>query len=343
MHKDTTTRPAQKGIVSSHRTVGSRARQPRYDPQAAGKGGAAGWQRTVLVTGVSADANDVGAACAAMLAGAGHRVVALTADGSAPGVLEQDIAAGRVIILPDAAGEGPGLQKAVKELAAPFRSIDAVATIMRVPRRRLALLDADLPIAQLRPLADVSGLLETTRATIDALVASKRGHIIAVTLSEQHDKGIADNAYLDALCNTLRMELDELGIRFTRIAAGPVQRKPGPSFDAGIRPRSNGMRHGLLSAADVAQALAWALGQPGHAAVRDIGIGPAPRCQPVLSLREREVLEWTACGKTSEEISRILELSVSAVNFHVKNLLCKLQCCNKTAAVARAALLGMLI
>ena len=99
----------------------------------------------------------------------------------------------------------------------------------------------------------------------------------------------------------------------------------------------------MLSAADVAQALAWALDQPCRPAVRDIGIGPTPRCQPMLSLREREVLEWTACGKTSEEIARILELSVSAVNFHVKNLLFKLQCCNKAAAVARAALLGMLI
>lgn len=61
-----------------------------------------------------------------------------------------------------------------------------------------------------------------------------------------------------------------------------------------------------------------------------------------LTGREIEVLRWTADGKTSAEVSDILEISENTVNFHIKNAVAKLQTANKTAAVARAAMLGFL-
>lgn len=61
-----------------------------------------------------------------------------------------------------------------------------------------------------------------------------------------------------------------------------------------------------------------------------------------LTLREIEVLKWTADGKTSGEVSCILAVSENTVNFHVKNAVVKLQTANKTAAVVRAAMLGLL-
>ena len=58
--------------------------------------------------------------------------------------------------------------------------------------------------------------------------------------------------------------------------------------------------------------------------------------------REIEVLKWTGDGKTSRDISEILIISVDTVNFHVKNAILKLKTANKTAAVVRAAMLGLL-
>jgi DNA-binding CsgD family transcriptional regulator len=63
---------------------------------------------------------------------------------------------------------------------------------------------------------------------------------------------------------------------------------------------------------------------------------------PALTGREIEVLKWTADGKTSGEISTLLAVSENTVNFHVKNAVAKLQTANKTAAVVRAAMLGLL-
>lgn len=61
-----------------------------------------------------------------------------------------------------------------------------------------------------------------------------------------------------------------------------------------------------------------------------------------LTLREREVLRWTAIGKTVAEISIILGISERAVTFHISNCLTKLNATNKTQAVTVAMLLGLL-
>ncbi|AOK55123.1 LuxR family transcriptional regulator [Burkholderia stagnalis] len=68
----------------------------------------------------------------------------------------------------------------------------------------------------------------------------------------------------------------------------------------------------------------------------------APDTERGLTDREVEVLKWAADGKTSSEISTILVISVDTVNFHVKNAVTKLKAANKTSAVVRATMLGLL-
>ncbi|WP_398494371.1 LuxR family transcriptional regulator [Variovorax sp.] len=55
---------------------------------------------------------------------------------------------------------------------------------------------------------------------------------------------------------------------------------------------------------------------------------------PVLTAREQQVLCWTADGKTSPEIARILCLSENTVNYHFKRVLPKLGAATKASAVA---------
>lgn len=61
-----------------------------------------------------------------------------------------------------------------------------------------------------------------------------------------------------------------------------------------------------------------------------------------LTDREKEVLRWSSVGKTIPDISEILLISVDTVRFHTRNVLEKLNVANRTAAVARAAYLGLL-
>jgi len=53
-------------------------------------------------------------------------------------------------------------------------------------------------------------------------------------------------------------------------------------------------------------------------------------------------LQWSADGKSAQDIADTLNLSKSVIDFHLKNSINKLQAPNKTAAVARAALMGWL-
>jgi DNA-binding CsgD family transcriptional regulator len=61
-----------------------------------------------------------------------------------------------------------------------------------------------------------------------------------------------------------------------------------------------------------------------------------------LSERERDVLRWTAAGKTSSETGIILGISARTVNYHMTSILLKLNAVNKTQAVVKAVTLDLL-
>lgn len=61
-----------------------------------------------------------------------------------------------------------------------------------------------------------------------------------------------------------------------------------------------------------------------------------------LSAREREILRWALAGKTSTETGAILGISARTVNFHVAEILQKLNVVNRTQAVAKALILGII-
>lgn len=68
----------------------------------------------------------------------------------------------------------------------------------------------------------------------------------------------------------------------------------------------------------------------------------APLNPVQLSVREVEVLKWSAEGKTSVEVASILGLSGRTINFHITNAMRKMNVVNKTSAVVKAAIQGLL-
>jgi DNA-binding CsgD family transcriptional regulator len=101
----------------------------------------------------------------------------------------------------------------------------------------------------------------------------------------------------------------------------------------------------LISASELAKKetrMRW-LAQMAHTALsRELINNFNKQEAPQLTTRETEVLKWTADGKSAEDIADILNISVNTVNFHIKNLTIKLKASNKTAAVLRAAMFGLL-
>lgn len=102
---------------------------------------------------------------------------------------------------------------------------------------------------------------------------------------------------------------------------------------------SQALTHNELMAKE--QKMRW-LVQVAHVAFsRALRVSSVAR-EGCLTEREIEVLKWTADGKSAQDIAEILLVSKNTVDFHIKNSVTKLQAPNKTAAVVRAALLGLL-
>jgi DNA-binding CsgD family transcriptional regulator len=74
-----------------------------------------------------------------------------------------------------------------------------------------------------------------------------------------------------------------------------------------------------------------------------IGVSPSlEHLAPLLTRREKEVMKWSAEGKTAWEIGQILNVTAATVQFHVKNSVEKLGAINKQHAIVRALHLGII-
>lgn len=88
--------------------------------------------------------------------------------------------------------------------------------------------------------------------------------------------------------------------------------------------------------------LVW-LTQIAHQGLQELFLPEmVPEMSVRLTNRETEILRWTADGKTSSEVSMILGIVERTVNFHLNNVMAKLNVINKTAAVVKAIQLGLI-
>ena len=67
-----------------------------------------------------------------------------------------------------------------------------------------------------------------------------------------------------------------------------------------------------------------------------------PRHRQALTARERECLRWAAVGKTTWEISRVVDISEHTARFHLRNACTKLSASNRQQAIAKAIQAGLL-
>jgi len=61
-----------------------------------------------------------------------------------------------------------------------------------------------------------------------------------------------------------------------------------------------------------------------------------------LSDRQKQILRWINEGKTNWEIAQILDMTEKNVKYHIEQIFAKLQVRNRTQAVTKAMLLGLL-
>lgn len=79
-----------------------------------------------------------------------------------------------------------------------------------------------------------------------------------------------------------------------------------------------------------------------HDAVMRSGALLPPLARPVLSAREREVLQWVAAGKSQQDVGDILSISTRTVEVHLRSAREKLGALTTVQAVGRGIGLGII-
>ena len=79
-----------------------------------------------------------------------------------------------------------------------------------------------------------------------------------------------------------------------------------------------------------------------HAIISTKAVQHFERMEIDLTTREKEVLIWTARGKSSWEISKIINKSDATVNFHIKHAIRKLNASNRCHAVVMATVFQLI-
>ncbi len=83
-------------------------------------------------------------------------------------------------------------------------------------------------------------------------------------------------------------------------------------------------------------------GRAARMVIEEALTNSSKRRRSLLSPRESEALTWVARGKSTWEIARILDLSEKSVEFYLDSCKHKLQATNRTQAVVKAIVLGLI-
>jgi clavulanate-9-aldehyde reducatase len=237
-------------------------------------------QKVALVTGAS---SGIGAATARMLAAEGARLVlaARRTDRLATLAAELRDDGAEVLELPLDVTDEPACRAAIEQCLSGYGQLDIL-----INNAGLMLLgpieDADISDWTRMVHTNVLGLMYLTHAALPHLIRSK-GSIVQISSIAGRQVGRGGGVYsatkyaVNAFSESLRLEVTERGVRVVVIEPGTVETElrdhiTHAESKAAIEARAAKMRQ--LQAADVAEAIRFALTVPAHVAVNEVLIRP---------------------------------------------------------------------
>jgi len=141
---------------------------------------------------------------------------------------------------------------------------------------------------------NIKGLLYVSRAMAGKMIARGSGHILnigSIAGKEVYENGnvyCASKHAVDAFTRGMRIELASKGIKVTGIHPGAVETEFSIVRFGGDAERAKKVYEGFenLVAADIADAVVWAVTRPEHVNINDIVI--MPKAQPAAGVIHRK-------------------------------------------------------
>lgn len=227
--------------------------------------------RSALVTGAS---RGIGAAVARALAGAGAQVALLARDVQAA----EDVAAQigtAAHVVPGDLSDPAALRGALDSVRAQFGGAPDIV-VNNAGAFHVAAA-AETPVNVFRSLLDVNlaGPFAVVREVLDEMRVRGSGHLVGIGSVADRVAFPGNSAYaaskfgLRALHEVLRAELRGSGVRVTLVSPGPVSTDLWEALDPDTR-AGFPSRSAMLNAADVAEAVYFAVTAPVHVNVDEL-------------------------------------------------------------------------
>ncbi len=129
---------------------------------------------------------------------------------------------------------------------------------------------------------NIRGVLHGIDAVLQQMIGRKEGHIINVSSVAGHKTSPGTSVYsatkysVRAISEGLRQEMAPLGVRVSVVSPGAVQTELGDSITVGaIRDAiAANLDFEFLDPGDIADAVAWVVGQPPNVCVSEVLIRP---------------------------------------------------------------------
>jgi NADP-dependent 3-hydroxy acid dehydrogenase YdfG len=247
-------------------------------------------KKTALITGAS---SGIGLACAELLAAGGYDLILTARRQERLEEIKQRLSAAHSVSVQT-------LQLDVRDKAQvgeAFEKMDAPDVLINNAGLALGLShfyagDTD----QWDTMIDtnVKGLLYVSRAMAEKMIARGSGHIVnigSIAGKEVYENGnvyCASKHAVDALTRGMRIELAGKGVKVTGIHPGAVETEFSIVRFGGDVERAKKVYDGFenLVAADIADAVVWAVTRPEHVNINDIVI--MPKAQPAAGVIHRK-------------------------------------------------------
>lgn len=234
--------------------------------------------KLVCVTGASAG---IGAACAERFAQAGARLLLLARRKDRLDALAPKLQAAGAVAVHTATldvRDREQVQKTFSALPAEWRVIDVLVNNAGLSRGLTKLYEDNIDDWEEMIDTNVKGLLYVTRAVVPGMVERGRGHVVNIGSTAGHltyPNGAvycATKAAENRISEGLRQDLLGTPVRVTTIDPGMVKTDFGKVRFHGNEERAAKVYQGLtpLVAADVADAIHWAVTRPAHVNIAQV-------------------------------------------------------------------------
>ena len=142
---------------------------------------------------------------------------------------------------------------------------------------------------------NVKGLLYMSKIVMKYMIQRQSGHIINIGSIAGKQVYPNGNVYcgtkhaVDAISNSMRIDLLEHGIKVTAIHPGMVETEFSLVRFKGDAQKAKQVYHGLqpLSGDDIANTIFWAISQPDHVNINEITITPKAQANAYISVRQQ--------------------------------------------------------